>query len=557
MASANQVGLALTREKSFGVIPTSGVEGATPVLQEMRITSEDLRRRTSSTRSQELRADRQTADMIRTDVSSGGSVNAEMSFGGTTFSVISGNIECVQSTSKITGESDAFNGVVAGNWVRFYREGSANNGYWFVTSVSVGNDELTVTGEGTATLEDEDPGSFAEVAVDTAADQLRAAALQGIWTAPFSEAVAGYFGSSGGSDAFLRTAVNDSQTSVFSVNGSAQYARSSGDFTSSFKVGMMILVAGFANPENNGLKTVTAVTTTTLSVSDTLTTETSPAGAVSIKSDWVSLGYSAGQVVKVSGYATASANTFHIVEQVTPTSLVVATNIATESTVSGTVTFKVLSQCVNGVLDPSFSIERSHTDLPTIFEQLTGQKVDTLSMRMATQSIATGSFGFLGKDEDGASATFGTGSNEGATTFDVWNGIDNLELVRENHVAFGTIIRDVSIDVGNNMFPRTALTLLGASSIGSGSNQVRGSMTVYFEDHTVIDKYRNWTTTSFTFIFSDPSNNYFVVHVPSVKLSDASAPTQGLNQDVTASFTWDAFRDASLLETIRFARLQA
>lgn len=557
--NANQVKLAATREVTFGVTPTSGVEGATPVLQELRFTSEDLSRRTAWTRSQELRADRQVADMIRTDVSVSGSISHEQSFGGTTFSVVSGNIYCTASGSKITGESGAFTGVTAGQWVRFNRSGSANNGYWFVTAVSVGDDELTVVGEGTATISNEDPGSPAEVAVDSWADNEWAAALQSDgWTVGWTEAVTGLFQTVGGSDAIGRTTVSDSATGVFSVNASAQYERTTGNWNTSWKVGMRVLVAGFANPENNGLKTITAIpTNTTLEVSDTLTTEATPAGAVSFTSNWSVLGYSAGQIIKVSGFAATSANTFHVIEQVTASNLVVYTNLGTESVPAGEVTIEVLPQISNGIHQSSFSVECSHSDSTSIFDVFSGVSVDRKSLRIATASVNGGSVSVLGKVDDGNTVTVGTGTNDSAPAFDVMNAIDNVEEVRENHVTFGTVLREFSIEVGNNLFPRTAITELGATSIGSGSIEASGSMTVYFESASMLNKHRNWTTTSFMFVLVDSDSNYYVVNLPSVKLTEARKVTPGLNQDVTATFTWTAFRDASLLETIRVARLQA
>jgi hypothetical protein len=63
------------------------------------------------------------------------------------------------------------------------------------------------------------------------------------------------------------------------------YTRSSGSFvTEGFAPGMTITVAGMAQPQNNGVKVVTAVTATTLTVAQALAAEAGPTSGVTITS---------------------------------------------------------------------------------------------------------------------------------------------------------------------------------------------------------------------------------------------------------------------------------
>lgn len=60
---------------------TEGTTPATPALKEIRYTGESLGYNISNTRSNEIRSDRNVADLIRTGAEAGGDINAEMSYG--------------------------------------------------------------------------------------------------------------------------------------------------------------------------------------------------------------------------------------------------------------------------------------------------------------------------------------------------------------------------------------------------------------------------------------------------------------------------------------------
>lgn len=79
MSDANRVALRYVKEATWGTTPTSGDAGD-ETLREIRFTSESLRNEPSTTTSQELRSDRQTADLILTDLRASGSTNFELSF---------------------------------------------------------------------------------------------------------------------------------------------------------------------------------------------------------------------------------------------------------------------------------------------------------------------------------------------------------------------------------------------------------------------------------------------------------------------------------------------
>lgn len=74
MSDANRVLMKYIQEVTYGTTPAS------PTMQQMRIVNESLGQDTTSVTSNELRADRQVADFIRTGLSASGDINFELSW---------------------------------------------------------------------------------------------------------------------------------------------------------------------------------------------------------------------------------------------------------------------------------------------------------------------------------------------------------------------------------------------------------------------------------------------------------------------------------------------
>jgi hypothetical protein len=207
----------------------------------------------------------------------------------------------------------------------------------------------------------------------------------------------------------------------------------------------------------------------------------------------------------------------------------------------------------NGTTERSFTIERQHTDVASTFELYTGVKVNSMTLNVAAGSISRYTFALLGQDEVSAAATAAS-STTAHTTNPIMNGVDNVFAVRENHASLGTIVRSFSLSVANNHFARQAVGALGPVSMGSGSCVVTGTLSVYFENNTLLDKFRNWTTTNLSFILQDSAGNAYCFHIPECKLTLGRATTPGLNQDITAELSFQGYRDTTYGHTVRVTR---
>lgn len=160
MSSATQVELSYVKEVTWGTTPASA-------LKKLRFTDESLSPSAGTQESNEIRADRATADVVRTSLAAAGGINGEMSYGviddlleGCVYKVwgaaaTSGAITLTfsQSAKTVVRGSGSFvtDGFAVGNWVLITGAvNSANNGYHRITAVVA----LTIT-LGQSTLVDE------------------------------------------------------------------------------------------------------------------------------------------------------------------------------------------------------------------------------------------------------------------------------------------------------------------------------------------------------------------------------------------------------------------
>jgi len=142
IADSNFGRVAYIAETTFGTTP------ATPTLKTVRMTSSDFSYQSETTTSNELRTDRMVSDAPEVGASSGGSINFELSLGGSFDELVEAAL-CGTWTTQISNDSVAviagnkfsktagWSGVVAGQWL--YASGftdPANNGWHKVTAVT-------------------------------------------------------------------------------------------------------------------------------------------------------------------------------------------------------------------------------------------------------------------------------------------------------------------------------------------------------------------------------------------------------------------------------------
>lgn len=172
MSDSNRAELQYIEETTFNTVPSGP-----PVLKKFRFTGESLDMQTSSVISNEIRADRQIPDVLRTGISPQGGVNFELSYGSIDDFLVGWAMQsawpadiALTATMSVdaTGnkfESDtatsgvSFATIVVGQWIKTSGfTNSVNNGYFKVLTRTLAGTVHTITVSG-ATLITEGAGA--------------------------------------------------------------------------------------------------------------------------------------------------------------------------------------------------------------------------------------------------------------------------------------------------------------------------------------------------------------------------------------------------------------
>jgi hypothetical protein len=217
-----------------------------------------------------------------------------------------------------------------------------------------------------------------------------------------------------------------------------------------------------------------------------------------------------------------------------------------EATLAGTWATDVLKA---GTTRRSFTIERYHTDIGKYLRS-TGCSFNALSLSVAPNSMVTGSLSVIGKGFSVASVaiTGATYSAESTTApFDSFTG-----SITEGGSSIA-VVTSIDLSIDNGM---EALYVVGSDETllpSIGKSSVTGSITAYFEDSSLIDKFIAETASSLSFVLTDLAGNSYTFSMPNIKYNSGN-PEVGGPGAVTVSLDFVALYDSGISSQIQITR---
>lgn len=252
-----------------------------------------------------------------------------------------------------------------------------------------------------------------------------------------------------------------------------------------------------------------------------------------------------GMWIRVGGFTTAANNGLFKVVSVTTAKVVVSGGTLVTEAAGDTVTVKG-SSVRNGILKPTYSIERQFTDVAQ-FAVSRGMVVSTMNIAATSQAILTGTFGFSGRDTEWAGTTFATGADIAASTNSIMSSTANVgEVFIDGAPATSICFSSITLDTNNNTRSINCIGNLYPSDINLGSFNGTLATQCYFSDRTLLDKYLNGTAVSFSYSFTDDAGNTIVFDFPYMKFSDGGVRGISLNSDVMLDLTATALQSPTL-----------
>jgi hypothetical protein len=201
-----------------------------------------------------------------------------------------------------------------------------------------------------------------------------------------------------------------------------------------------------------------------------------------------------------------------------------------------------------GTVPKYFSIEDYAADIDQA-RLFTGCSVNTLSVALAPNAMVTGTFGFVGKDMTISATEKTQDAATGAAPFDAYSG--DLEIGG----SVAAIVTAMDFTVTNGFAPTFVVGDDSAPSLEVGDAVVEGSISAYFEDASLLNRFIDETETSLKVTVGDNEGtpNTMEFFFPRCKINSADVGVDGPTSRVIA-LSFVALRDETEETNLRITR---
>ena len=258
-----------------------------------------------------------------------------------------------------------------------------------------------------------------------------------------------------------------------------------------------------------------------------------------------------GQWFTLSGTSSANDGKLFRVSKVTaPTATVITLDPGTPGVAGGPyAAAKVLAaRLTNGVTQPSFTLQRTIGDVGEYFS-FRGMTASSMSLNVASGSLSTVEFSFMGRDSLQDDATLLPAVVTDSQSYQIMSGVSGTTcaLWANGAPLAGTFINSISFSYDNSLRQQTALCAFGAIGIGSGQINCTADIEVYFASGATF--YREMldnTNIEIAFTSYDAEGNGYIFTLPAANVSSYTVNASGgSDSDLMASISLTALRDAA------------
>lgn len=204
-----------------------------------------------------------------------------------------------------------------------------------------------------------------------------------------------------------------------------------------------------------------------------------------------------------------------------------------------------------GVVPKFFSIEDFAADIDQA-RLFTGMSVSTMAISLAPNQMVTTTFGMVGKDMTISGTEKTQVAATGAQPFDAYSG--DISIGAVGTPVASAIVTALDFTLNNAYAPTFVIGDDSAPSLEYGRAEVEGTMTAYFEDAALINRFLNETETAIRVSVDDPTGaNAYTFDFPKVKINSADVGVDGpTSRMVTMSFV--ALYDSTLETNLQITR---
>ena len=200
-----------------------------------------------------------------------------------------------------------------------------------------------------------------------------------------------------------------------------------------------------------------------------------------------------------------------------------------------------------GTTPKFFSIEDYAADIDQA-RVFTGMSVSTMAISLAPNQMVTTTFGMVGKDMTISGTEKTQDAASGAAPFDAYSGDISIGNVGAGSAV--AIVTGLDFTLSNSFAPTFVIGDDSAPSLEYGRAEVEGTLTAYFEDASLINRFLNETETEIEVSVDDPTGgNSYTFLFPRVKINSADVGVDGpTSRMVSMSFVslYDSTEETNL-----------
>jgi hypothetical protein len=156
----------------------------------------------------------------------------------------------------------------------------------------------------------------------------------------------------------------------------------------------------------------------------------------------------------------------------------------------------------------------------------TGMAVNTMAVSLAPNQMVTTTFGMVGKDMTISATEKTVSAASGAQPFDSYSG--DLAIGNVGGSSAVAIVTAMDFTLTNSFAPTFVIGDDSAPSLEYGMAAVEGTLSAYFEDAALINRFLNETETEIEVSVDDPTGtNAYTFLFPRVKINSADVGVDG------------------------------
>ena len=183
-----------------------------------------------------------------------------------------------------------------------------------------------------------------------------------------------------------------------------------------------------------------------------------------------------------------------------------------------------------GTTPKYFSIEDYAADIDQA-RLFTGCTVSTMALSIAPNQMVTTTFGMVGKDMTIGQTEKTQDAASGNAPFDAYSG--DLAIGNVGASSAVAIVTGIDFTLNNSFAPTFVVGDDSAPCLEVGRAEIEGTITAYFEDAALVNRFLNETETELEVSVDDPTGtNAYTFLFPRVKINSADVGVDGPNSRI-------------------------